>query len=63
MRGRGWAATAAAVVLVGGCSGEVELADRDSIDQFGVPALDLHAEHPCALVPDATAVELGILHE
>lgn len=64
MRGRGWAATAAAVaVLVGGCAGEVELADRDSIDQFGVPALDAAAEHPCDLLPDAAAVELGILHE
>ena len=63
MRGRGWAATAAVAVLASGCSGEVELADRDSIDQFGVPALDLNAEHPCELVPDATAVELGILHE
>ncbi|GAA1460734.1 hypothetical protein GCM10009603_23520 [Nocardiopsis exhalans] len=50
-------------VLVGGCAGEVELADRDSIDQFEVPALDPGAEHPCDLFPDATAIELGILHE
>ncbi|WP_017579522.1 DUF3558 family protein [Nocardiopsis valliformis] len=63
MRGRGRVATAAAVALVIGCSGEIELADRDSIDQFDVPALDLNAEHPCDLLPDATAVELGILHE
>lgn len=63
MRGRGWAATAVAAVLVSGCSGEAELADRDSIDQFEVPALDLTAEHPCDLLPDATAVALGILHE
>jgi hypothetical protein len=65
MRGRSRAATTAAAVilLAGGCGGEVDLADRDSIDQFEVPALEATADHPCDLLTDAVAVELGILHE
>ena len=66
MRGRRRAATAVAatvLVLVGACGGETELAERDSIDQFEVPPLEPTAEHPCDLVTDTVAVELGILHE
>ncbi|MBR8740671.1 DUF3558 family protein [Nocardiopsis sp. MG754419] len=62
---RAWRGVAVAVtaVLVGGCGGEIEPADRDSIDQFDVPALDPTAQHPCDLLPDATAVDLGLLEE
>ncbi|WP_017587580.1 DUF3558 family protein [Nocardiopsis ganjiahuensis] len=65
MRGRGRAAAAVAAVsvLVGACGGETELAERDSIDQFGVPPLEPTAAHPCDLITDDVAVELGILHE
>lgn len=63
MRGCGWAAVAVAAVLVGGCGGEVDLADRDSIDQFDVPPLDPGARHPCDLLTDETAVDLGLLAE
>lgn len=59
MRGR---VAVAAVLLVSGC-GSAELAERDSIRQFEVPALDPTDTHPCDLLPDATAVELGILDE
>lgn len=63
MRGWRWAAVVVAVVLVGGCGGEVDLAERDSIDQFDVPPLDPTARHPCDLLPDETAIDLGLLGE
>ncbi|GAB3748500.1 DUF3558 family protein [Nocardiopsis nanhaiensis] len=63
MRGWRWAVTTASVILVGACAGEVELADRDSISQFEVAPLEPTAEHPCDLLPDDTAADLGILAE
>lgn len=63
MRGWRWVPVVVTAVVVGGCGGTVELADRDSIDQFDVPPLDPTEHHPCDLLPDATAVELGLLHE
>ncbi|WP_431871316.1 DUF3558 family protein [Nocardiopsis eucommiae] len=50
-----------AALLLTGCA--VELEERDSIRQFEVSALDPTGTHPCALVPDAAAVDLGILDE
>lgn len=63
MRGWRWAAVVVTALVVGGCGGEVALADRDSIDQFDVPSLDPTARHPCDLLPDETAIELGLLRE
>lgn len=63
MRGWRWAAVAVAAMLVGGCGGEVDLADRDSIDQFDVPPLDPSVRHPCDLLTDETAIVLGLLAE
>ncbi|PWV58019.1 DUF3558 family protein [Nocardiopsis sp. L17-MgMaSL7] len=48
-------------LLLSGCA--VDLEERDSIRQFEVAALDPTDTHPCDLLPDATAVELGILDE
>ena len=48
-------------LLLSGCA--VELEERDSIRQFEVGALDPTHTHPCALLSDAAAVELGILDQ
>ncbi|WP_017546387.1 DUF3558 family protein [Nocardiopsis prasina] len=54
-------ATVVVALLLSGCA--VDLEERDSIRQFEVAALDPTHTHPCALLPDAAAVELGILDE
>lgn len=63
MRGWRWATVTIMALLVGGCGGEVDLADRDSIDQFEVAPLNPTEHHPCDLLPNATAVDLGLLQE
>ncbi|MFE1166944.1 DUF3558 family protein [Nocardiopsis sp. NPDC058789] len=50
-----------AAFLLTGCA--VELEERDSIRQFEVSALDPTSAHPCDLLPDPAAVDLGILDE
>ncbi len=52
-------AAVVAALLLSGCAAELE--ERDSIRQFDVAALDPTNAHPCDLLPDTAAVELGIL--